>query len=126
MSMKGEFWVWSYILFTLQIQDEKLYPLAEQLEPELGGMVTGMLGEAMEALQGRKVEEASGTVDLVSVPSSSTSSVTRDAIDPASTASSSSASADGANLAPSPSSSSAWTLVPNISVDLKFRWLDNV
>uniref|UniRef100_M8ARJ2 Polyadenylate-binding protein 5 n=1 Tax=Aegilops tauschii TaxID=37682 RepID=M8ARJ2_AEGTA len=77
------------------------------LEPELGGKVTGMLGEAMEALQGRKVEEASDTVDLASVPSSSTSSVTRDAIDPASTASSSSASADSANLAPAPSSSSA-------------------
>ncbi|KAM3197539.1 hypothetical protein ACQJBY_072925 [Aegilops geniculata] len=89
------------------IQDEKLYPLAEQLEPELGGKVTGMLGEAMEALQGRKVEEARDTVDLATVPSSSTLSVSRDAIDPASTASSSSASADGANLAPSPSSSSA-------------------
>ena len=105
--MKGEFRVWSYILFTLQIQDEKLYPLGEQLEPELGGKVTGILGEAVEALQGRKVEEARDTVDLASVPSSSTLSVSRDAIDPASTASSSIASADGANLAPAPSSSSA-------------------
>ncbi|XBI15658.1 hypothetical protein VPH35_058036 [Triticum aestivum] len=92
---------------TTTIQDEKLYPLAEQLEPELGGKVTGMLGEEMEALQGRKVEEARDTVDLASVPSSSTLSVSRDAIDPASTASSSIASADGANLAPAPSSSSA-------------------
>ncbi|XP_044336642.1 polyadenylate-binding protein 3-like [Triticum aestivum] len=82
---------------------EKQHPL----EPELGGKVTGILGEAMEALQGRKLEEARDTVDLATIPSSSTLSVSRDAIDPASTASSSSASADGANLAPSPSSSSA-------------------
>ncbi|XP_048551897.1 polyadenylate-binding protein, cytoplasmic and nuclear-like [Triticum urartu] len=82
---------------------EKQHPL----EPELGGKVTGILGEAMEALQARKLEEARDTVDLATIPSSSTLSVSRDAIDPASTASSSSASADGANLAPSPSSSSA-------------------
>ncbi|XP_037417434.1 polyadenylate-binding protein 3-like [Triticum dicoccoides] len=77
------------------------------LKPELGGKVTGMLGEAMEALQRRKVEDASDTVDLASVPSTSTLSASRDAIDPTSTTSSSSASADGANLAPAPSSSSA-------------------
>ncbi|XBI62045.1 hypothetical protein VPH35_042744 [Triticum aestivum] len=97
----------SYLEKQHPIQDEKLYPLGEQLEPELGGKVTGILGEAMEALQGRKLEEARDTVDLATIPSSSTLSVSRDAIDPASTASSSSASADGANLAPSPSSSSA-------------------
>ncbi|XP_044336644.1 polyadenylate-binding protein 3-like [Triticum aestivum] len=88
---------------------EKQHPCKDSgiLEPELGGKVTGILGEAVEALQGRKVEEARDTVDLASVPSSSTLSVSRDAIDPASTASSSIASADGANLAPAPSSSSA-------------------
>ena len=54
------------------IQGEKLYPLAEQLESLSGGKVTGMLGEAMEAPQRSKVEEASDTVDIASVSSSLT------------------------------------------------------
>ncbi|XBI15660.1 hypothetical protein VPH35_058038 [Triticum aestivum] len=88
-------------------QGEKLYPLAEQLEPLSGGKVTRMLGEAMEAQQRSKVEEASDTVDLASVPSSLTLSALSDATHPTSAPSSSSASGDAAKHASTSSSSSA-------------------
>jgi len=100
MSMKGEFQFGS--IFCLRCRFKaKIVPLAEQLEPLSGGKVTGMLGEAMEALQRNKVEEASDTVDLASVSSSLTLRALSDA------PSSSSASGDAANYASASSSLSA-------------------